>query len=142
MSDNCELCAGPAGTLLWKHELLRVVLVDDPSYPGFCRVIWTEHTKEMTDLTPARRAFLMAAVFGVEQAIREVLNPDKVNLASLGNMVPHLHWHVIPRRIGDKNFPNTIWGKTENEGQPDPLTKDQISKLKKAIEKYCSVLKH
>jgi diadenosine tetraphosphate (Ap4A) HIT family hydrolase len=48
-------------------------------------------------------------VFRVEAALRICLQPEKVNLASLGNMTPHLHWHVIPRRSGDPTFPQPIW---------------------------------
>lgn len=143
MDKDCELCSKDGGRVLWDHKLLRVVLVDDPDYPGFCRVIWKDHVKEMTDLPPAKRALCMAAVFAVEQAVREALKPDKINLASLGNMVPHLHWHIIPRRIGDKNFPNTIWGKTQaGDARPEPLSQEQILVLKVHIDKYCSVLKH
>ena len=36
--------------------------------------------------------------------------PDKVNIASFGNMVPHLHWHIIPRFEVDRHYPNPIWG--------------------------------
>ena len=45
----------------------------------------------------------------MEEAQQSVLAPDKINLASLGNMVPHLHWHVIPRWRGDRHFPDPIW---------------------------------
>jgi diadenosine tetraphosphate (Ap4A) HIT family hydrolase len=109
-SPGCELCSQPGGTLLYRDDALRVVLVDDPDYPGFCRVIWNAHVKEMTDLAPAERSRLMDAVFATESAVREVCAPDKINLASLGNAVPHLHWHVIPRRADDAHFPNPIWG--------------------------------
>lgn len=84
--------------------------VDDHDYPGFCRVIWREHAKEMTDLPPVDQRHLMHIVFAVEQALRELLKPDKINLASLGNMTPHLHWHVIPRFHDDRHFPNPVWG--------------------------------
>ncbi|MDO9636753.1 MAG: HIT family protein, partial [Thiobacillus sp.] len=66
--------------------------------------------KEMTDLPAAEQATLMRVVFAAEAALREVLAPDKVNLASLGNLVPHLHWHVIPRFADDPHFPNPVWG--------------------------------
>lgn len=52
---------------------------------------------------------MMSAVFRVEAALRAVLKPDKINLASLGNMVPHVHWHVIPRFVDDRHFPDAIW---------------------------------
>ena len=107
---HCELCEQDGGTLLFRSDALRVVLVGDTDYPGFCRVIWNAHVKEMTDLTPADRAQLMDAVFATERAVRAVCAPDKVNLASLGNAVPHLHWHIIPRRTDDAHFPIPIWG--------------------------------
>ena len=85
-------------------------MVDDVDYPGFCRVILNMHITEMTDLPPEQRHTLMQAVWAVEASIRAVLAPDKINLASLGNIVPHLHWHVIPRRRNDRHFPAPIWG--------------------------------
>lgn len=106
---NCELCANTAEILLWRGQYCRVILVENAEYPGFCRVIWNEHVKEMTDLTPQMRTELMDTVFAVESAVREVMLPDKINLASMGNMVPHLHWHVIPRYTDDTHFPNPIW---------------------------------
>lgn len=106
---NCELCNTSDETLLWRGQHCRVILVEDVDYPGFCRVIWNDHIKEMTDLPAHMRAELMNAVFAVESAVREVMQPHKINLASLGNLTPHLHWHVIPRYIDDKHFPNPIW---------------------------------
>ncbi|MBC3873849.1 HIT family protein [Undibacterium flavidum] len=113
MTMNCELCTVDGGELILKTDKLRVVLIDDANYPGFCRVIWNEHVKEMTDLVIADRSTMMQAVCKVEQAIRDVMQPHKINLASLGNMVPHLHWHVIPRYQDDAHFPNPVWAATD-----------------------------
>jgi diadenosine tetraphosphate (Ap4A) HIT family hydrolase len=63
----------------------------------------------MTDLTYGEREHLMALVFAVEEAVRYVMRPDKVNIAALGNMVPHIHWHVIPRYKDDAFFPDSAW---------------------------------
>lgn len=114
---DCELCAllaavadtGADPALVWSDGRVAVLLVDDAAYPGFCRVLWHAHVREMTDLAPAERDVLMAVVWQVEAAVREVMAPDKVNLASLGNMVPHLHWHVIPRYADDAQFPAPVW---------------------------------
>ena len=95
--------------MLWRDDFCRVVAVDDPDYPGFCRVILARHVREMTDLAPDERARLMQVVFAVETALREALAPEKINLASLGNLVPHLHWHVIPRFRDDRHFPAPVW---------------------------------
>lgn len=108
----CELCALLAGadaSIVWSDALLSVVLVDDAAYPGFCRVIANAHVKEMTDLALADRTAIMDAVWQVELAQRDVMLPEKVNLASLGNMTPHVHWHVIPRYRDDAQFPSPVW---------------------------------
>jgi diadenosine tetraphosphate (Ap4A) HIT family hydrolase len=119
---NCELCNPSEETILWKNEQCRVILVDDKDYPGFCRVILNQHVREMTDLPESARFNLMQIVFAVESAVRNVLNPDKINLASLGNVVPHLHWHVIPRFHHDRHFPNPIWGSPQRETEVPQMT--------------------
>lgn len=106
---SCELCESDGGTIAWRDERCRVVLVDEPGYSGFCRVIWHAHVREMTDLADTERSHLMRVVFAVEETLRNLLRPDKVNLASLGNAVPHIHWHVIPRYRDDSHFPGPIW---------------------------------
>jgi diadenosine tetraphosphate (Ap4A) HIT family hydrolase len=108
--EGCELCTGDGGRLVLANEWLRVVLVDEADLPGFARVIWNAHVREMTDLDQAARRRLLAAVLAVESAQRQVLAPHKVNLASLGNVTPHLHWHVIPRFADDSHFPQPVWG--------------------------------
>lgn len=113
---KCELCAVPGGALLWQSADCRVVRVDDPHYPGFCRVIWNVHVREMTDLPPAARDQLMRVVFAVEEVVRRLFGPDKINLASFGNMLPHLHWHVIPRWADDRHFPEPVWGQVRRAG--------------------------
>jgi diadenosine tetraphosphate (Ap4A) HIT family hydrolase len=105
----CPLCVPFAEDILWRDERCRVILVDDADYPGFCRVIWHAHVAEMSDLPDADRLHLMRVVLAAEHAVRAILRPDKVNLASLGNQVPHLHWHVIPRFVDDPHFPDAIW---------------------------------
>lgn len=85
-------------------------------YAGFCRVIWKAHAAEMSDLEPAQSVRLMRVVAATERALRDTIAPDKINLASLGNVVPHLHWHVIPRWHDDSRFPRPIWAPALREG--------------------------
>ena len=113
---NCELCATPGGAVLWRDSRCRIVQVEEPGYPGFCRVIWNTHVREMSDLGEADQAHCMNVVFAVERALRQTLAPAKVNLASLGNMVAHVHWHVIPRFDDDPHFPQPIWGLRQRPG--------------------------
>ena len=122
----CELCDSAGGETLWHDDFCRVVLVADPDYPGFCRVILNRHVSEMTDLETGARERLMRVVFAAEAAVRRVMQPDKINLASLGNMVPHLHWHVIPRYADDRHFPNSIWGEPMRAGAAREIPREAI----------------
>jgi diadenosine tetraphosphate (Ap4A) HIT family hydrolase len=105
----CPLCVQSGGEVLWDDGFARIVLADEADHPGSCRVILNAHRKEMTDLGEPDRARLMNLVYVTEGALRGLLQPDKVNLASLGNRVPHLHWHVIPRFTDDPHFPGSVW---------------------------------
>ncbi len=116
--ENCILCADlkpNEGELVWRGDDCRVILVNDSDLPGFCRVIWNRHQADMTDLTYGEREHLMGLVFVVEEAVRHVMKPVKVNLAALGNMVPHIHWHVIPRFKDDAFFPGSVWSARTQE---------------------------
>ena len=132
---SCPLCQARHENVLWHDATLRVIRVDDPDYPGFCRVILNRHVKEMTDLPPAERLHLMRAVFAVETALRELLHPDKVNLAALGNQVPHLHWHVIPRFADDKHFPDPVWAAARRAGSAHPV---DVARLTQTISRRLS----
>lgn len=123
---TCELCERDGGEIIHRGAQWRVVLVDDPDYPGFCRVIWDSHVQEMTDLPAAERSSLMDAVWQVESALREVMRPDKINLASLGNMVPHLHWHIIPRYVQDAHFPAPVWAAARRVAAADELAQRRV----------------
>ncbi|TMH64464.1 MAG: HIT family protein [Betaproteobacteria bacterium] len=109
MDSTCVFCSGDGGLKVYDDGRCRVVITDEP-FAGFCRVIWNTHVREMTDLATTDRNHLMRIVFAVEAALRELFSPHKMNLASLGNVVPHLHWHVIPRFENDSHFPNPVWG--------------------------------
>lgn len=113
---TCPLCRPEGENLLWQDERCRIILVQDPAYAGYCRVIWNAHVKEMTDLPTGDRLHVMAVVLAVEEVLRELLQPAKINLAALGNMVPHLHWHIIPRFADDPHFPDAIWATARRTG--------------------------
>lgn len=129
LMSACPLCQPSGEQVIWRDPHCRVIRVDDADYPAFCRVIWNEHAKEMTDLAIRERKYLMAVVFAVEQALRELLRPDKINLASLGNQVAHLHWHVIPRFADDAHFPDPVWAARQRDGKAHPVDAGALQKL-------------
>jgi diadenosine tetraphosphate (Ap4A) HIT family hydrolase len=133
---GCELCELDAPAV-YRAEKFAVILVDDANYPGFARVIWNEHVREMSDLADADRLQVNDAVWKVEQAVREVMQPLKVNVASLGNVVPHLHWHIIPRYADDAHFPAPVWASVVRETDSAVLEgrRALLPQLAKAIER-------
>lgn len=133
MADACEFCNSPGGAVLWQNDLCRVVRVDEPDYPGFVRVILKRHAREMSDLTPDERTDLMAVVFAVEEAIRATMQADKMNLASLGNMTPHVHWHVIPRFRDDRHFPTPVWAAPQREAVVPAQRRERAMRVSQAI---------
>ena len=128
MATGCVFCDGEGGQRLWRDARCRVVLTDEP-FPGFCRVIWNAHVREMTDLTAANRGHLMHIVYAVESALRARLTPTKMNLASLGNATPHLHWHVVPRFADDTHFPQPVWAPRLRDAAPHMLPDDFVESL-------------
>jgi diadenosine tetraphosphate (Ap4A) HIT family hydrolase len=134
--QSCELCQIDGGAVLWRNTDCRVVLVDDPHFIGFTRVMWRRHVGEMTDLSFGEQQHLWRVVMAVEAVMRACLLPDKVNLASLGNVVPHLHWHIIPRWRDDTHFPNPIWGQSMREFV---LSQSRQDRLKLYVEQLSSL---
>lgn len=137
---DCELCKTEGGQLVLANEWLRVTLVDEPNYPGYVRVIWNDHVREMTELRQDERDRLMKTVFAVESAQRAVLKPLKINLASLGNLTPHLHWHVIARFADDLHFPQPVWGTPQRTPDQTELAerREAVNRLREMIAESVS----
>ena len=119
---DCILCHPTNENVLWKNKQMRVIHVDDPIYPGYFRVIWNTHVAEMSDLSDQDREMLQKVLLTVEKVLRQQMRPDKINLAQFGNMVPHLHWHIIARYRDDAYFPESIWGQQQRKVSPKRLT--------------------
>lgn len=114
-ATDCPLCQQDGGQLVWRGDKLRVIRADEAGFPAFYRVVWNAHVAEFSDLSALERAHCMDVVVQVEQALRQHLQPTKINLATLGNMVAHLHWHVIARFDWDSHFPAPVWAAAQRE---------------------------
>ena len=122
---DCVLCHPQKENVVWKNKDLRVIQVDDPLFPGYFRVIWNKHIAEMSDLTDDERQLLEKVLLTVEKVVREQMQPDKINWAQFGNMVPHLHWHIIARYRDDSHFPESIWGLKQRK-----VAEEKVQQLK------------
>ena len=129
---TCPLCTTDGGLLVWRGEQLRVIRADEAGFPAFYRVVWNAHVAEFSDLDPLERAHCMDVVVQVEKALRQHLQPTKINLATLGNMVAHLHWHVIARFDWDSHFPAPVWAAAQRER--DALQEDALRERLPALE--------
>ncbi len=99
-----------------QYRVVRVVEGDEARrFPAFYRLIWAAHVAEFSDLSAPERHACMDAVTAIEQVLRARLAPTKVNLATLGNVVPHLHWHVIARFDWDSHFPAPVWAAPQRD---------------------------
>lgn len=122
---------------MWQADSCRVIHVGNTDYEGYCRVIWSEHVREMSDLALSDRDRLMTVVHAVEQSLRALMKPEKINLAAFGNQVPHLHWHVIARFPDDPHFPDPIWASRRRPGMPHRLDRAAlIVDLDERLDKF------
>ncbi len=122
---GCPLCEGEGGRLVLRTPRIRVIHAGEAGFPGFYRLVWNDHVTEFSDLPPADRAACMEAVAAIEQAMRTHLQPAKVNLAALGNMVPRLHWHLVARYEWDSHFPAPVWAAATRPAPEDRLAQVQ-----------------
>ena len=119
---DCPLCTDRGGELIAEcTPHFRVIRASDAHFPAFYRLIWQQHTAEFSDLSPAERQLCMTAVAAIERVLRQHLQPTKINLASLGNVVPHLHWHIIARFDWDSHYPDPVWAQTRRSAVTEKL---------------------
>lgn len=119
--SDCELCLAPGGLPLWSDADWRLIRVVDDAFPGFYRLVSNRHVAEFSQLPPAARQRCMELLAWAEALVIRHLRPNKVNLASLGNMVPHLHWHLVARFDWDSHFPSPIWAAPRRPAAQDRL---------------------
>jgi diadenosine tetraphosphate (Ap4A) HIT family hydrolase len=92
-----------------------VLLNRDQFFPGYTFVFPKDHCTELFHLGRETRLAVMDEVTLVAAALYNLFKPDKINYELLGNMVPHMHWHLIPRFRGDRLWPRPIWAEPHEE---------------------------
>lgn len=92
-----------------------VILAHDQFYPGYCILVLKEHEEQLAQLPRERQARVWNDVMRVADALRRVMNPPRINYECLGNMVNHIHWHIVPRYADDPRKHEPIWLRPEAE---------------------------
>jgi diadenosine tetraphosphate (Ap4A) HIT family hydrolase len=142
MDATCPLCDTLGGSLVFQGEKFRVIRAEEAGFAAFYRLVWTAHRVEFSDLSSDDQLLCMQAVAVVEKALIEVLHPTKINLAALGNMVPHLHWHIIARFDWDSHFPAPVWAPAQRAPDLDKLAavEQQRARLEPLLAQRLGVL--
>jgi diadenosine tetraphosphate (Ap4A) HIT family hydrolase len=116
MSTSCHVCAQiaaaaalPSDQLIvqWPHSL--VLLAPWQYYTGYCIVVSRVHATELFELTAADRHGLLEEVTSLARTLHQEFRPRKINYELLGNQVPHIHWHIIPRYESDPQHLQPAW---------------------------------
>jgi len=137
-SDDCVMCGkfGRAGGDLHVAdlEISRVFLHEDQFFPGYVLLVLRRHVAELYELSAAERRLLIEEVSRVAGALARVFRPVKMNYELLGNQVPHIHWHLVPRLPTDPAPRRPIWNV---EHPPAPLgaaaARERIEMIRRAL---------
>ena len=95
-------------------ELTQLRLINNSNYPWVILVPRVNDIKEILDLSQKQYLLLNQEVFKVAQAMKKLFSPDKINLASIGNQVSQLHYHIVVRYKSDSGYPSTVWGREQS----------------------------
>jgi len=96
-----------------KHSYL--ILNRDQFFPGYTLLFTKEHATELFHLDRDVRVALMEEVNLVAKALYDAFLPTKINYELLGNMEPHIHWHIVPRFSTETLWPRPIWAEQHDE---------------------------
>ena len=141
MKANCEFCqviekkdSSKSSVLIGSIIKLPssiAVLFKNQSYKGRFVVIYNEHIDDFSDLSENERIQFTNDMIKIANAVKKVFNPDRMNYATFGNVIPHLHWHVIPRYKTDPNWGTPPWPHGEYYISDKEVNKivDSIKKL-------------
>ncbi|MBJ6749045.1 HIT family protein [Geomonas anaerohicana] len=116
--NSCPICTkwqDDVDQRVIELEHTMVSLNRDQFFAGYCFVYTKDHVTELFHLSETVRNGVMAEVCAVAEALYNAFSPDKINYELLGNMAPHMHWHVVPRRSSDALWPRPHWSEPHQE---------------------------
>ncbi len=133
-----ELKAGTNKFLIKELETGYVVLSKYQYYKGYTLFLSKHHETELHMLKPEVRDKFLHEMAAVAEAVYKAVKPDKLNYELLGNNIPHLHWHIIPRVSTETNPEKPIWtiDKTVREAESAFPTEKERDRLKMEISKH------
>ena len=116
--------------LLGDFPLCRLLLMNDAQYPWFILVPRREEVSELFQLDTADQQALWQEATSLAETVKDTFGADKMNVATLGNVVSQLHVHVIARRRDDPAWPGSVWGKHPAQ----PYSAEQVAVIKSKLK--------
>lgn len=98
-----------------EFEYSCLMLNRDQYFTGYCFLFAKEHLTDFARLDATLQHGMIDEMTRVANVLQTIFSPDKINYELLGNMVPHIHWHIVPRFITDQLWPRPIWSEPHAE---------------------------
>jgi diadenosine tetraphosphate (Ap4A) HIT family hydrolase len=117
-NNNCPMCSrwdSDADLRIAELPHSYVILNRDQFFPGYTLLFTKVHATELFHLDRDARTGLMEELSSVAEALCTIYTPAKINYELLGNMVPHIHWHIVPRFTSEPLWPRPIWAEPHEE---------------------------
>lgn len=110
--------------------LCRLLLMNDANYPWFILVPRREEVSELFQLDVGDQQLLWREATALAEIVKDTFGADKMNVATLGNVVSQLHVHVIARRKYDASWPSPVWGRLPAK----PYSDEQVAEIRHKLK--------
>jgi diadenosine tetraphosphate (Ap4A) HIT family hydrolase len=120
-------------SLIYQSESIKIEI--EPFEIPWVKIFTNEPLKEFSDCSSELKMEILKAIDFIEKDMINYFNPDKINIASFGNYVPHVHFHIQARFKNDSFFPEPTWGTKQRESDLDMDLDKYYNQLKEKFEK-------
>jgi diadenosine tetraphosphate (Ap4A) HIT family hydrolase len=118
---------------IYRNQNIHIVV--EPNDIPWLKIFTNHPYKEMSDVPKEIRYEIYDMLDCIEKVMIEYYNPTKINIASFGNYMPHVHWHIMARFENDAYYPEPMWGQKQRESMLDlPPFELFVEKLSKIIK--------
>ena len=98
-------------TFIYDLGLSQVRIINNAEFPWIILVPKLQYITEITDLSDSQYSTLNLEIRLTAKMMQAIFQPDKLNIATLGNVISQMHYHIVARFKQDSCFPNTVWGR-------------------------------
>jgi len=119
---------------LTELKLCQIRLMDNSNYPWLILVPMKNNIIEITDFEQTDYDLFNSEIRKVAKILQNEFKPDKLNIATIGNVVPQMHVHIIARFKNDTLFPKTVWG-----SQFLPYDEESLKAIKDILVKAITI---